>query len=216
MRGRRMFLAVVAMASMIGLVSTDAGAVPGLCSTNAQTGGISEGNVTFRGVNASDCYGLISGNSSGTDLSTAFGPGFGINPVLKSDENPQDTFAGIDFTLTADISSSGVWNLAFESDPDTSVVLDMVVAIKAAEGSALWYFPNETFSTDGDGDGTFVITWTNGGGQIPDLSHMEIWFRESDGQVQVVVPAPAGLLLLGSGLLAAAMGSPIARRIRRK
>ena len=179
----------------------------GLCSAGTATEGVSTGNVRFNGMAASDCYGVVGGNITGSGkfngvpildaLSWSTGWSY-----LDATGAAGAAFNGITFTLSAATGSSGVWALT-GVDHSTSlnfpVTLDLAIGIKAGNEFAVWSF--EDVLVDGSDSGTFNIAFKNGGGNIPDLSHMIVF-----GRMGTVTPVPEAntyaMLLAGLGLVA--------------
>jgi PEP-CTERM motif len=209
---------LLVLSSFVGTAS----AVPTYCSVfgDPNADGLSTSDVTFRTFNSDDCYGVESSGSGGNDSLTqvnnlsvfdggweAFVRDNGTNGTLTN-------YLGINWTLAADNNqTSGSWTLTL-ADPlpvDLPVTVDILAVLKGGNlGWAGYLFELETFSLVGSNAGTFNIVFDNGGGQIPGLSHMTLYFREgeSDGSdgtdSETAVPEPGSLILLGSGLALAA------------
>lgn len=182
----------------------------GLCSTGQATGGISTSDMTFSGTNASDCYGLVAGNLNPAqaqalvnNTSTAPGSVWGGGwTYLAKDEGGAGTgsYQGLNFTLDATAGTSGTWTLSASdtngTDPlNLPATLDFVSILKAGPNLGLWYFDDVTVNASNTG--TYEISFLNPGGQIPNLSHMDLLVRGNDNEV----PEPDGLALLGISLL---------------
>jgi hypothetical protein len=207
------------MALVLGLVGT-ASAVP--CGT---TPGLDTNEVSFRGVDSDNCAGVFPDNVNKSDLPIII-PGLGSEPftaIVSSDGGPE-IIEGITFSLTADEgSTSGDWLLSFSATPSITEVFDLGVIVKAGPNYAVYLFEDESFTTNGTGAGTFRVSFTNPGGQIPDLSHLSVLFRAGEpatgtaqepttGQQQEPVPGPAPLAAMGIGLVVMALGAGLRRR----
>jgi hypothetical protein len=174
--------------------------------------GLATSDVTFEGSDADDCYGVADGNPTEALIDAITWGDF--HQVAKTDEDGgAGTYDGIAWTITATEApggNSGTWTLMYEADPSVTKTYDLVAAFKGDIHWAAWLFEAQTFTTDGSGTGTFILNWTNPGGQPADLSHLDIYLSPVDAQQGTPeVPAPAAFVLLGSGLLVFAA---IARR----
>lgn len=178
----------------------------GLCSAGTATEGISTGDVKFNGMAASDCYGVVGGNITGSGTfngvptlnALSWSTGWSY---LDATDAPGAAFNGINFTLSATTGSSGTWTLT-GVDHSTllnfPVTLDLAIGLKAGPEFAVWAF--DDVLVDGSDSGTFNIAFKNGGGKIPDLSHMIVF-----GRMGTVTPVPEAntyaMLLAGLGLI---------------
>lgn len=180
-------------------------------------GGLSVEDVTFRGQNADDCYGVIKtgqgGNVNGSNVWATTGW-----LELANDTGTSSTVNGIKFTLTADIGQNGQqspgdwilsWSLVPGEQPGFDLTMDIVANFKASQQSASYLFEDEKFTANPlSGEGTFKISYKNNGGQFPGLSNMSIWYQdpkwtnpENGGGPGGQVPEPHLILLMGIGLL---------------
>ena len=192
------------------LVATAGPAVAIPCGT---TNGLDTTNVTFRGTASDNCSGVHLGNSpNGSDVPFVVAY-TGLEPwtALLTESNTV-TLDGITFNLdvTGVDQTSGTWELTFTSDPSVTESFDLLVFVKASDRYADYFFNDESFTTNGVGEGTFTIAFLNNGGQFPGLSHLDIAFQ-TRGRIRhprrhprrhpPQVPYPATLLLLGAGLV---------------
>lgn len=177
--------------------------------------GLSVSDVTFRGNNADDCYGVITtGQGGNVDGSNVWATTGWLE--LANDTNTSSTVNGIKFTLTADIgengqSTPGDWLLSWTyvgPGPGFDLTMDIVTNFKSSNQSASYLFEDELFTANPlSGSGTFKISYVNNGGQFPGLSNMSVWYKDptwtppNPDDPPPGVPEPATVLLMGLGLL---------------
>ncbi len=207
---------VLGAATTIGVAQ----AAPTYCSApGAHADGLNVSDVTYSqtGVapfaNASDCYGVVIANINPTN--NAEDGIWGATPFQHADSSNEPsgtvTLFGGSFTFTlsgpANPQGGGLYTISATDNnggaaPNFPFSLDFVVALKAADRYALYYFDDATF--DGSGGGTWSIEFVSNGGTIPGLSHMAVFVREGTGggvtTQQETIPEPATLALLGLGL----------------
>jgi len=146
------------------------------------------GDVTI-GINktaATACQGPISDNDDVSKITDIFGYALAASETWvvaeKSDENNSNLVAN---------TATGTWE--YTGDPLSS---PFVIVLKASDSFAAYLFKDlgnlVTNSTGG-----FSISWSNGGSQIPNLSHMTIYSTTNTS----AVPLPAALWLFGPALL---------------
>jgi hypothetical protein len=208
----RTLLGAMVITGAMGIAS-QAQAAAGYCDLGTATEGISTANMTFNSIAASDCYGVVAGNISGTGNGGNDGPaelnallwGTGWS-YLDATDAAGSLFMGLSFTVTATPGTTGSWTL---TGTDTNggtplnfpTSLDFVVSLKGGTEYALWGFDNAT--VDGSDTGTFSIVFTNNGGNNPALSHLIVYAREAGGGSVTSVPEAStyGMMLAGLGLV---------------
>jgi hypothetical protein len=163
-------------------------------------------DVTYEGAFADAAWGEFGGNESESDVNAL--PGIGDPFILldKSDEDAGSAFGGVTFTLTADQgSTTGDWLLSWEQTglPGLPLLMDFVFVAKASAGWSAYLFESISFTSDPtSGSGTFTISWLNGGGETPALSHASIYGRAGTIiDIPSGVPEPGMLVLFGTALL---------------
>ena len=210
-----------ALMAFVGLgLSSGVFASPTLCSDgDPNADGMSVSDVTWQGENADDCYGINQTGSGGNvsvddanaawgdgGLNTSFGPG-NFTEVVKKEQGSDGmgSFAGLDFTLEADIGENGQgtpadWALSWVCNGNCPATIDVVVGLKASNRNGLWLLDDTLFDDQGGdsgtGAGTFVINFDNNGSSNPGLSNMVLLMREG-----TAVSEPGSLALLSLGLL---------------
>lgn len=200
---RTVFCALVVSGAMATVSQSQAA---GYCSAGAATEGISAGNVTFNSISANDCYGVVSGNITGSGtyngvpVLNAMNWGSGWT-YFDSTDAPGGDLSGLKFMLTATPGSSGTWALTGVDNSTTlnfPATLDLVIGLKGGSEYALWGFDNVVL--DGSDTGAFSIAFTNKGGKNPGLAHMIVFGRP--GSVAAVPEAKTYVMLLaGLGLV---------------
>jgi hypothetical protein len=207
----RTLIGAMVISGAMGVASQSHAA--GYCNLGTATEGISTANMTFNAIAASDCYGVVAGNISGTGNGGNDGPAQ-VNALLwgtgwtylDSTDASGTTFMGLKFKVTATTGSSGSWTLTGTDTNGSAPLnfptgLDFVIGLKGGTEYALWGFDNVT--VDGSDTGTFSITFTNNGGNNPALSHLIVFGREASGGSVTSVPEADtyAMLLAGLGLV---------------
>lgn len=192
------------------------------CGSAPVNSGFSLEDVTFRGLASDDCTGNLGNkvnlNGQGGALSvnapvlfSSFGGNWGAE--LKDDSpgtnaNGSTSYLGFDWTVATDAGTAGNWLLTLANPNNLSlpVTLDLMVLLKGGTSSNAYLFDNETFSTTGANTGTFSIKFTNGGTNIPNLSHLSLFLREGRPDENIpTIPEPGTLALLGMGVMGMGM-----------
>ncbi len=154
--------------------------------------------------NANDCYGVVSGNDSAAainGLGLKWQSGWGLAAKDNTDNSPDtsNNLLGIQFALTSTTGKSGNWTLT-GTGGSLPTTLDLIGVLKGSDAYALYFFDDVLF--DGSGGGAWSMSFVNGGGRIPDLSHFSVYARLGDdgGGPPQEIPEPASALLAGLAL----------------
>lgn len=219
---------VVLLAALLALPLTgSASAAPTYCSAEvpltANADGVTTSDLTFRGNDADDCWGIAdsvndfiggptpAGWSVNTEDTTGLWDG-GWEVVLKDDgaDGVLINYFGLDWTVSApNAGTIGNWTLTVSDSGApggyTLPGVDILGVLKTGDNWAAYLFEAESFLL-GVHNGTIDFSWTWKG-----LSHLTLYMRA--GEIpppppdEVPVPEPASLMLLGTGLAALAAGA---------
>lgn len=229
MRSVKSILGIVAFATF-GLMASSgtAHAAASFCVPGPNSDGLSLSDVTFRGNNADDCYGVRLDNdlfvsevnniwNISVNPDYKYGTGDFGNTLYANGNSV--TFNGLnwDFDLANNNGGTfGTWDLeitevgAAGPFPQTLDILFLIQDDDVNPDSwAMYLFNDETFTNTNDVNGNhWEIGWMNGN-YTPRYDKAVLLFRNGTpgsgtGSGQATVPEPASLLLLGSGLSAAA------------
>lgn len=109
---------------------------------------------------------------------------------------------GLNFTFDFGTGTTGTWTIT-NTNATQPVALDLVLALKAANGGAAFLFDNQSINAGQTLSGTWHIDWFTGNNQAnPDFSNITVFGRDFDGVVPVVPePGEYAMLLAGLGLL---------------
>ena len=136
---------ILASAVLAGMsFSGAASAAPTYCSaSDPNPDGLSTSDMTWESGNASDCYGVVSGNpdySAGATFSNDWGI---FDYLVKDGGNSTGTVGGVQFTLDADLNTdSGDWGLSWTEvgSPGLPITLDFVAVLKGSNNYASYLF----------------------------------------------------------------------------
>ena len=110
--------------------------------------------------------------------------------------------SALNFTFDFGSGTSGTWSVT-NTSATNAVSLDLVLALKAANGAAAFLFDNQALAAGQTLSGTWNIDWLTGNNQAnPDFSNVTMFGRDMDG-IAPAVPEPGAyaMLLAGLGLI---------------
>jgi hypothetical protein len=124
-----------------------------------------------------------------------------------------DSSSLFDFSFTGTGGTSGTWSITNTSRTQ-SAVLDLTVAIHAANASTAFLFDNQAVAAGQTLAGTWQIEWLNNGGQVPGFSNLVFFGRDmAMTSVAAPVPEPHALPMVLAGF--AVLGAAAWRRGKR-
>ena len=141
------------------------------------------------------------------NLNTTFGT-TGFVYLDKTDAAGQ-TLNGIAFTITAPLTNSGIWIVAWTDTNggaplNLPITIDFEVGLFGGNNGSGYFFDNVFLPiSPASGTGSFDINFTNNGGQQPDLSHLTLTGgNPTHANPPVTAAEPASMAILGLGTVA--------------
>ena len=162
-------------------------------------------DMTLEGQPADAYYEIFQNNDDVGLVNAAIGNNYGSGPFTLLDKTDKTgvAFGGITFVLTAQQNTAGAYTGQYTLGWSGGTIpptkwFDFAFAIKAGSEQFNVYLFDDIplYGTPGLYGGEYHITFLNGGGQIPNLSHLSVYGRTGTA----VVPEPATMLLFGTGL----------------
>jgi hypothetical protein len=180
--------------------------IGGASADDVKLGTANAGNIAFSTVNPMQ----FGGNSSG--FAGKFGtPASGAWNVLGTVDSAgtlTDNSSLLDFSF-ASTGTTGTWTVSNTSSTK-NVVLDLTLAIHAANASTAFLFDNQAIAAGQTLSGTWQIEWLNNGGQVPGFSNAVIFGGDTVLTNVSPVPEPHTLPMVLGGL--AVLGAAAWRR----
>jgi hypothetical protein len=177
----RKFLALAAGAALTVASSVQAAPYPDpslLCSMYAPAttpAGLNVADVSFNGINASDCYGVVTDTASAANIGFT---GFDALAGVDTGTTGTGTFGGADFTLGTTTGSTGAsWTLGW-TGVTGPITIDLVAVVQTGATFASYFFNDLILSVSpGSGSGDWVINYVVNE-DIPLLTSFSLFARD--------------------------------------
>ncbi len=167
------------------------------------------GTTTYLPTSCADGLSQTGGPAAETG-SLGTGLGTSLTYLGNSDDSSVVSgLGGVTFQVTANGGVSGSWNVTWidvAGLPNLPLILDLGVGLFGGNAGSGYLFDDVLLPTSPTtGTGMFNITFTNKGGQNPDLSHLLLAGadpRAPDAPPHTNIPEPASWGLVGTAMVA--------------
>ncbi|MFP5393038.1 MAG: PEP-CTERM sorting domain-containing protein [Gammaproteobacteria bacterium] len=176
--------------------SAGGGSVGQASAADVTLGGVAANQLVYSaGVNPQQG---ANGNTSGFAGAYAASGSGSWSDLAKftSAASATSTLSGLVLTMAFSLADTrhGSWSIS-NSDPATSLALDLVFAMHTGGGSGAWLFDNYLLGAGATATGSWALNLLNHGGSLADYSNLTLFARNAVATAvpQPSVPAPTPL-----------------------